>query len=254
MAIKLTISGCCGRMGSRIATLALQDSVFAIAGAVESAGHQALGRDLGSCLGLRALGVQVTDEASMAINAGDVVIEFTRPEATVEHVRLALQLKKAVVVGTTGLSDAQQREIANAAKTIPVVLSPNMSVGVNLLFELVQAAAQRLGSAYEVEIREAHHKAKLDRPSGTAKRLAELLAKSRRKPIEEIPVQVIRDGDIVGDHTVIFANPSERLELTHRAQSRDVFALGALQAARFLAGRPPAKLYDMHDVLNKVIE
>ncbi|MBI4353763.1 MAG: 4-hydroxy-tetrahydrodipicolinate reductase [Candidatus Omnitrophica bacterium] len=241
-------------MGSRIATLALQDSVFSIAGAIESKGHQALGQDFGSRLGAAVLGLRISDDANTAIGAGDVLIEFTQPEATMEHVRLAAQLKKAAVIGTTGLSDAQRAEVVQAAKTIPMVLSPNMSVGVNLLFELVQAAAQRLGLGYEVEVVEAHHKAKLDRPSGTAKRLAELLAGSRRQPIEKIPVHAIRAGDIVGDHTVIFAGPSERLELTHRAHSRDAFALGALQAARFLAGKPPAKLYEMRDVLQEVIK
>lgn len=263
MAIRLIISGCAGRMGSRIAALALslgegsragsRDSVFSIAGAIESAGHQALGKDAGSLLGLEALGIQVTDEAKAAISAGDVLIEFTRPEATVEHVRLAAQLKKPVVIGTTGLSEAQRSAIAEAAKTIPIVLSPNMSVGVNLLFELVRTAAQRLGLAYDVEVIEAHHKAKLDQPSGTAKRLAELLAESRRQPLEKIPVHAIRAGDIVGDHTIVFAGTSERLELTHRAHSRDAFAVGALRAAQFLAHRP-AGLYDMRDVLKAVSE
>lgn len=250
MTIKLTISGCAGRMGSRIAALALQDSVFCIAGAIESGAHQALGKDFGSVLGLEALDIRVTDDAKTAMTSGDVLIEFTRPEATVDHVRLAVRLKKPVVIGTTGLSEAQRSTIAEAAKTIPIVLSPNMSVGVNLLFELVRTAAQRLGLTYDVEVIEAHHQAKLDKPSGTAKRLAELLAEQRQQPIENIPVHAIRAGDIVGDHTVVFAGPSERLELTHRAHSRDAFALGALQAARFLAGKPPAKLYDMRDVLH----
>ena len=250
MTIKLVISGCCGRMGSRIASLGLRDTGFTVAGAIESAGHQAVGHDLGSRLSQGSpIGVPITDDAKAAINAGDVLIEFTGPEATIEHVRLAAQLKKPAVIGTTGLTDAQRAEIVQAAKTIPIVLSPNMSVGVTLLFELAQLAAQRLGSAYDIEIVEAHHKAKLDSPSGTAKRLAEVVAEGRRQPIEKIPVHAIRAGDIVGDHTVVFAGPSERLELTHRAQSRDVFAQGALRAARFLAGRPPAKLYDMRDVL-----
>ena len=237
-------------MGSRIASLALQDSIFSIAGAIESKEHQAMGQDLGSLLNLKAIGVRVNDDANTVISAGDVLIEFTRPEATVDHVRLAAQLKKPAVIGTTGLSEAQYRAIAEAAKTIPIVLSPNMSVGVNLLFELVRTASQRLGLTYDVEVIEAHHHAKLDTPSGTAKRLAELLAAQRQQPLEHIPVHATRTGDIVGDHTVVFAGPSERLELTHRAHSRDAFALGALQAARFLAGKPPAKLYDMRDVLN----
>ena len=154
------------------------------------------------------------------------------------------------MIGTTGLTDAQRAEIIQAAKTVPIVLSPNMSVGVTLLFELAQIASQRLGGAYDVEVVEAHHKAKLDSPSGTAKRLAEVVAEGRRQPTETIPVHAIRAGDVVGDHTVIFAGPSERLELTHRAQSRDVFALGALRAAQFVVTQRPG-LYDMRDVLKK---
>lgn len=250
MAIKLTISGCCGRMGSRIVSLALSDSVFAVAGAIESAGHQAIGQDVGQWLGVKPAGTRVTDDAKAALRAGDVLVEFTKPEATIEHVRVAAQLNTPVVIGTTGLTEAQRAEMVQAAKTIPIVLSPNMSVGVNLLFELAQLAAKRLGATYDVSIVEAHHKAKVDAPSGTAKWLAELLAEHRQQPLENIPVHAIRAGDIVGDHTVIFAGPSERLELTHRAHSRDAFAAGALQAARFLAGKPPAKLYGMRDVLH----
>jgi len=146
------------------------------------------------------------------------------------------------------LSDAERAAIAEAAKEIPVVLSPNMSVGVNLLFELAELAAQRLGRGYDIEIVEAHHRAKKDAPSGTAKRLAEVLAASRRQPTSQIPVHAIRAGDIVGDHTVVLAGPSERLELTHQAQSRDVFAQGALKAAAFVRSQKPG-LYDMSHVL-----
>ncbi len=249
MAIQLVIAGCCGRMGSRIATLALADSAFAIAGAIEGKTHPAIGQDLGLLLGSKALGVRVTADGHDALQHAEVLIEFTTPEATLEHVQLARQLKKPMVIGTTGLSDAQRATIVDAAKTIPIVLSPNMSVGVNLLFELVQAAAKRLGLAYDVEIVEAHHRAKKDAPSGTAKRLAEMLAASRKQSADRIPVHAVRAGDIIGDHQVIFAGPSERLELIHRAQSRDVFALGALRAARFVADERPAGLYDMTHVL-----
>ncbi|HBH97615.1 MAG TPA: 4-hydroxy-tetrahydrodipicolinate reductase [Candidatus Omnitrophica bacterium] len=250
MAIKLVISGCCGRMGIRIASLALEDSIFAVAGAIETKGHPSIGQDVGQLVGVKPTGTHVTDDVKGAIQAGDVLIEFTRPEPTVEHVRIAAQLKRPAVIGTTGLTDAQRAEIIQAAKTVPIVLSPNMSVGVTLLFELAQIASQRLGGAYDVEVVEAHHKAKLDSPSGTAKRLAEVVAEGRRQPTETIPVHAIRAGDVVGDHTVIFAGPSERLELTHRAQSRDVFALGALRAAQFVVTQRPG-LYDMRDVLKK---
>jgi 4-hydroxy-tetrahydrodipicolinate reductase len=249
MAITLVISGCSGRMGRSIASLALQDAAFTIGGALEAAGHQAVGRDLGAVLGRSGeLGVRVSDDAKAALGRGDVLIEFTLPEPTVAHVRLAQQLRKSAVIGTTGLSDAEQGVIREAAKAIPIVFSPNMSVGVNLLFELAQLAAQRLGPGYDVEVVEAHHRQKKDSPSGTAKRLAQALAEARRQDPASIPVHAVRAGDIIGDHTVILAGPSERLELTHRAQSRDVFALGALRAARFVAGRPPG-LYDMSHVI-----
>lgn len=252
MAIKLVISGCCGRMGSRIASLALSGSAFAVVGAIEAKGHGAIGQDLGAHLGMEALGVLVTDDAKAALQGGEALVEFTQPEATVEHVRVARQLKVPVVIGTTGLSDPQRAVISQAASEIPIVLSPNMSIGVNLLFELVQDAAKRLGPHYDVEIVEAHHRSKKDAPSGTAKRLAELLASTRKQRAEAIPVHAIRAGDIVGDHTVIFAGPSERLELMHRAHSRDAFAVGALRAAQFVSSNRPAGLYDMRDVLNAI--
>ena len=250
MAIKLVISGCCGRMGRSIASLALQDSVFAIGAALEAAGHEAVGRDLGTVLGRAAsVGVRISDDAKGAISQGDVLIEFTAPDVTTAHTQLARQLRKPMVIGTTGLTETQQEAIRQAAKTIPIVLSPNMSVGVNLLFELARLAAQRLGTAYDVEVVEAHHRQKKDAPSGTAKRLADVLAAARGQASGSIPVHAVRAGDIVGDHTVILAGPAERLELTHRAHSREVFAQGALRAARFIAAQPPG-LYDMSHVLN----
>ena len=251
MAIKLVISGCCGRMGQAIARGALADSTFSISAALESNTHRSIGQDYGTILGLPSpLETQtlIIDVANVAIRSGDVLIEFTTPDVTVAHTQLAEQFRKPMVIGTTGLSDAQQAVLREAAKTIPIVFSPNMSIGVNLLFELAQLAAQRLGPAYDVEIIEAHHRAKKDFPSGTAKRLAEGLAASRKQPVEQIPVHAIRAGDIVGDHTVVLAGPAERLELTHRAHSRDVFAQGALKAAQFIATQRPG-LYDMSHVL-----
>ncbi len=249
MAVKLIIAGCCGRMGQAIARCALQDSVFAIGAAFEAPGHASLGKDYGTVLGRpTALGVHIGSDAKAALGAGDVLIEFTVPEVTVEHVKLAQQAKRPMVIGTTGLSEAQVGALRDAAKTIPIVFSPNMSVGVNVLFELAQLAAQRLGVGYDVEVIEAHHKAKKDAPSGTAKRLAEVLATARKQPVSAIPVHAVRAGDIVGDHTVILAGPAERLELTHRAHSREVFAQGALRAAQFVHGRSPG-LYDMSHVL-----
>ena len=249
MSIKLTISGCCGRMGRSIATLALADSAFAVGAALEAAGHEAVGHDYGTVLGRSvALKVPITDNPREAIQRGDVLVEFTVPAVTVEHVQLAQQLGKPMVIGTTGLSETQLGTLRSAAKIIPIVFSPNMSVGVNVLFELAQAAAQRLGTSFDVEVVESHHRQKKDAPSGTAKRLADVLASARKQPSASVPVHAVRAGDIVGDHTVIFAGPSERLELTHRAHSRDVFAQGALKAAQFVVRQKPG-LYDMSHVL-----
>lgn len=249
MSIKLVISGGCGRMGRSIAMLALQDSVFTIGAVLEASGHEAIGRDYGTLLGHPApLGVKVSDGFDAALKQGDVVIEFTSPEVTVAHVQVAQQARKPIVIGTTGLSEAQQEALKSAAKSIPIIFSPNMSLGVNVLFELARTAAVRLGPSYDVEVVESHHKHKKDAPSGTAKRLAEVLAGARKQPVNAIPVHAVRAGDIVGDHTVILAGPAERLELTHRAQSRDVFAQGALRAAQFVVTQQPG-LYDMSHVL-----
>lgn len=205
--------------------------------------------DYGLAVGHHApLGVTVVSDARQAIGQGDVLVEFTAPEPTLVHMDLAKALRKPMVIGTTGLSEAQVAALQVAARTIPIVFSPNMSLGVNLLFELSQLAAQRLGLAYDVEVVEAHHRQKKDAPSGTAKRLAEGLAAARKKPVTTIPVHAVRAGDIVGDHTVILAGPAERLELTHRAHSREVFARGAIKAAQFAATQKPG-LYDMSHVL-----
>lgn len=249
MAMKLVIAGACGRMGRTIAQCALRDSRFALGAVLEAPGHEAVGTDYGSVLSSAAgLRLTVTDDPRTAIRRGQVLIDFTVPQATVEHVRLARQLRRPMVIGTTGCSEAQVAAIRKASKVIPIVFSPNMSVGVNALFELARTAAERLGSGYDVEIVESHHRHKKDAPSGTAKRLAQLLQSARRQRPGSIPVHAIRAGEVVGDHTVMFAGPAEQLELTHRAQSRDAFAQGALRAAAFVARRRPG-LYDMAHVL-----
>lgn len=248
----LVISGACGRMGQTIGRSALQAPGVTVGGAFEVAGHAMIGHDYGSVLGLSGrLGIPVLDDPKAAMARGNVVIEFTLPEPTLAHVAAAKTLKKPMVIGTTGFSEAQLSKIRAAAKAIPIVLSPNMSLGVNLLLLLARTAAERLGLDYDVEVIEAHHRHKKDAPSGTAKRLAEVLAEARHQPLKTIPVHAVRAGDIVGDHTVLLAGPAERIELTHRAHSREVFARGALVAAQFVIGRRPG-LYDMADVLNKV--
>ena len=239
-------------MGRAIATLALQDSVFTIGAALEASGHEAIGRDYGTVLGAsKPLSVKVGDDVAAALKQGDVMIEFTLPDVTLAHVQAAQQLRKPMVIGTTGLSDAQRATLNTAAKTIPIVFSANMSVGVNVLFDLVRTAAQRLGPSFEVSMVEKHHQHKKDKPSGTAKTLQGIILEARTRssvPLREVPCESIREGEIVGDHTVTFSNAFERVELTHHAERRDVFAAGALKAAAFIVTQRPG-LYDMSDVL-----
>jgi 4-hydroxy-tetrahydrodipicolinate reductase len=243
-------------MGSTIAALALtwkkSHPPLEIVGAVEAKNHPNIGRDLGEVLEGKPLGVRIGDDVGQAVQQGDVLIEFTGPEATMEHLRVTSSLKKAMVIGTTGLSETDRQLIVKASETIPIVFSPNMSVGVNVLFELVQLAAERLTGRYDFheEIIEKHHQHKKDAPSGTAKHLQELIGtvRSNHHLSPDVPCRSIREGEVVGDHTVIFSSPFERVELTHHAESRDVFAVGALKAAQFIAGKKPG-LYSMADVL-----
>lgn len=250
MSVALAVAGCAGRMGRSIAQCALADQSFQLAGAWEREGSEVTGKDYGIVLGLpKPLGLTVSAGAAKAFESAEVAIDFTAPAATVEHVGIAAELRKAIVIGTTGFDDTQLEQIRLAATKIPVLLSPNMSLGVNLLFELARVAAERLGLDYDVEVVESHHHHKKDAPSGTAKRLLEVLEQARGVARGSIPAHAIRAGDIVGDHTVLLAGPKERLELTHRAHAREVFAEGALKAAAFCVKQPPG-LYDMADVLN----
>jgi 4-hydroxy-tetrahydrodipicolinate reductase len=188
------------------------------------------------------------DSIEPAIENCDVVIDFSHAQAVDEICRTALRHGKSLVVGTTGHSQRQRRVIEEAARSLPIVFASNFSVGVNVLFWLTRKAAELLGRDFSPEIIETHHKMKKDAPSGTAKTLAEVL-KTAQKIQDEIPIQSIREGDVVGEHTVIFMGPEERLELTHRATSREIFARGALRAAHWIMGRPPG-LYSMQDVLD----
>ena len=249
METRIAIAGCCGRMGRAIALAALQEKTVSVVSGFEAPNHEAIGRDYASLLGQAlTLPVTVLGDAKKAIAQADVVIEFTLPEPTVTHIQIASELGKPIVIGTTGLSGQQLGILKAASAKIPIVFSPNMSLGVNLLFELAHLAAQRLGMAYDVEVIEAHHRQKKDSPSGTAKKLMEKLAEARKQSVSDIPVHAVRAGDIVGDHTVILAGPAERLELTHRAHSREVFARGAVKAAQFVVSQKPG-LYDMSHVL-----
>jgi len=236
--IKLGITGVCGKMGRRIFELASLNKDFEVQLALEKKGTPMIGKDLGK------LKISSNSDGMFLI---DVLIDFTVPEAAETNLDYAAKYKKALVLGTTGLSDSQLKKVEEVANVIPVIFSPNMSIGVNVLFSMVPEIAKRLGPDYNIEIVEAHHKAKKDSPSGTAKKFIQLLAAATGK---EIPSHAVRLGDIIGDHTIIFCGNSERIEIKHQAHTRDLFALGALKAAKWIFGKP-AGLYSMQDVLLK---
>ncbi len=238
---------------------------LSLAAAVERAGHPAVGSDAGSVAGISPLGVVVTDDSSSAVSAGRVVVDFTFHTEVPKTLALARAAGAAYVLGTTGLMPEEQAAVHEAAKEIPVVWAANMSLGVNVLLDLVRRAAAILGTSYDAEIVEMHHRHKKDAPSGTALALAKALAEGRKVSLEdhavygregivgerpegEIAIHALRGGDVVGDHTVILADDGERVELVHKASSRDSFANGALLAASWLSGRAPG-LYSMRDVL-----
>jgi 4-hydroxy-tetrahydrodipicolinate reductase len=262
--IKAVVTGVAGRMGTQIARLVRTAEGMALAGAVERPGP-AVGQDAGVVAGMAPAGVAVVDDLAKALAGADVVVDFTSHEASARHAELCAERGVPLVIGSTGFTPEARSRVAAAARRIPVVLAPNMSVGVTVLFELVRQAAKVLGDGYDVEIVELHHKKKRDAPSGTAVRLAEVaaealgrepqdaLAYSRHgiigeRPPWQIGVQTLRGGDVVGEHTVFFCGEGERLELTHRATSREQFAHGAVRAARWVVGKP-AGLHDMAAVL-----
>lgn len=235
--IKLAISGACGKMGSRIVHLASQDEDVKVTIGLEKKGHTQIGHVVNR--------VTVTEDPQ-AIKEADVLIEFTAPQATIEHLETAIRFKKAVVIGTTGLTEEQKERIREASRKIPVVLAPNMSVGVNVLFGLVQEAAKKLSEDYRITIVEAHHVHKKDAPSGTAKRLAEIIETSSDRKVNDI--KSIREDEIVGDHEVAFDSSFDTIKLMHSAKTRDIFAQGALKAAKWVVGKKTG-LYTMQDVL-----
>lgn len=264
MTTRIAVLGASGRMGRAIIRVISETAGAKLAAAVERPGSPEAGKDAGVLAGLAELSVAVST-ATPAAGTTDIWIDFTSPAATIANVKAAAAAGAGIVIGTTGLSNAQKAEIAELAKTSPVVLAPNMSVGVNVLLKLVADATRSLGEAFDIDIVEAHHKMKRDAPSGTALRLAEAAAEGRGVPLSsvacyerhgdigprpagEIGIQTLRGGDVVGDHTVFFFGPEERIEITHRASSRDAFARGAVRASMWLSARA-AGLYDMRDVL-----
>ncbi len=263
-AVRIAVLGAAGKMGGAIVRTMAETPRAVFVVAVERPDFPAMGADASRLAGLPESGVRVQADRP-GRGAADVWIDFSAPGAAVANANAAAQAGAAIVIGTTGLSTQDKDAIALAAKKVPIVLAPNMSVGVNVMLRLVADAARALGAAYDVEIVETHHRAKRDAPSGTALRLAEAVAeatgrdlgKSARyerhgdigpRSVDEIGIQTLRGGDVVGDHTVFFLGQGERIEITHRASSREVLARGAVRAALWLHGRAPG-LYDMRDVL-----
>jgi 4-hydroxy-tetrahydrodipicolinate reductase len=263
--MKIGVVGAAGRMGRMLIRQILDTEGCRLAGAADRPGSPALGRDAGELVGLGPVGLALTDDPAALIRAADAIIDFTAPAATVEHARLAAAAGCRLVIGTTGLSDAQQAEIDRAAQAIAIVQAPNMSVGVVLMTALVEQVARTLDPDYDIEILEMHHRHKVDAPSGTALALGRAAAAGRGVALDAAAVRVrdghtgprargtigfatLRGGDVVGDHSVIFAGEGERIEIGHRAASRQIYASGAVRAARWTEGRAPGR-YSMRDVL-----
>jgi len=255
--LRVVIAGAGGKMGQTLIDGVLADKSLQLAAVLDAKESPAAGRTLG--------GVKVGSDVRKAVAAGDVLIDFTRPEGTVVHLEACARLGKAIVIGTTGIPDSLRKAILQAGRKIPIAMSPNFAVGVNAVFKLAEVAAGILGDDFDVEIVEAHHRHKVDAPSGTALKLGEIVAATLKidlkkvsrhgrqgdtgaRPSKQIGFHAIRGGDIVGEHTVIFAGTGERVEVAVRSQSRMTYALGALRAAKFLRGKR-AGLYDMNDVL-----
>jgi 4-hydroxy-tetrahydrodipicolinate reductase len=262
--MRVALAGAAGRMGRTLVEAVLGSGDLALAAALEAPGHPQLGRDAGEAAGATS-GVQVTADVAAAVAAADCLVDFTQPAATIGHVEACAAAGTAAVVGTTGFTPDQKARIVAAARRIPIVMAPNFAVGVNAVFKLAELAARILGEGYDVEIVEAHHRHKVDAPSGTALALGEAVAGALGRDLKSsaihgregitgerdpraIGFHAIRGGDIVGEHTVIFAGEGERVEVAVRSGSRTTYALGALRAARWVQGKRPG-LYDMFDVL-----
>lgn len=262
--MNVVIAGVTGRMGHALLEGVFADAELQLYGALDRAGSPQVGRDAGELLG-KSTGVYISDDAAQTLQGADVLIDFTRPEASMQYLALCQQLNVKHVIGTTGFTVEQKEKIAQAAKRIGVVFAPNMSVGVTLLLNLVEQAAKVLNQGYDIEVVEMHHRHKVDAPSGTALRLGEAAAQGLGQDLKDCAVYAregvtgereagtigfatMRGGDVVGDHTVVFAGIGERVEITHKASSRATFALGALRASKFLADKSTG-LYDMQDVL-----
>ena len=262
--IDVAVAGATGRMGRVLIEAVLGSSDMRLAAALEQKGHAQVGSDAGQLVGARS-GISVSDEIDRSLSGCNVIIDFTRPEGTLAHVAACRRLGVKMVIGTTGFNELQKTVISEASREIAIAMAPNFSVGVNVTFKLLAVAARALNQGYDVEVVEAHHRHKVDAPSGTALRMGEIVAHELGRDLKQCAVYAregvtgerkdgtigfaaVRGGDLVGDHTVMFIGAGERLEVTHRASSRVNYAQGALRAARFLAAQPRG-LFDMWDVL-----
>ena len=263
--IKIAISGAAGRMGRALIEACYDAEGLELKAAVEYSGSSLIGADAGELAGFGKSGVMITDDLQSVLDDFDVLIDFTRPEVTEENLRICAEAGKSIVIGTTGLSHDQKNLIKDAATKTSVVFAPNMSVGVNLCLKLLDTAARIMGGDVDIEVIEAHHRHKIDAPSGTALRMGEVVAEALGRDLDDCAVygregqtgerkrdtigfETIRAGDIVGEHTVMFADIGERIEITHKASSRMTFAKGAVRAAAFIATHEEG-LFDMQDVL-----
>lgn len=265
MTARIAVAGAAGRMGKAILEVCSETDGVVVTTAIEQESSPRLGMDSGELAGVDKNGVPVSSGISTHINDFDILIDFTSPEAVAQNLELCRKSGKSMVIGTTGLDSDQKQAVLAASADIAIVFSPNMSIGVNLCFKLTELAASILGNSADIEIIEAHHRMKKDAPSGTAIRLGEIIAETLGRDLgrcavygreglsgerdrQAIGFETIRAGDIVGDHTVLFASTGERVEITHKASSRKTFASGAVHAAKWLMNRAPG-LYDMQDVL-----
>jgi len=255
--LKVIVCGACGRMGKEVIAKICQSKEMKLMGAIEAPDHPLIGEDIE--------GVKISSDLGKAIRPDCVIIEFTTPSATMEHLEIARKKKMPMVIGTTGFTEKEYAWIKEVSRNIPILISPNMSIGINILFKVVEEISRVLGKDFDKEIVEVHHRNKKDAPSGTAKRIAQIIARAEGKDLsrvgvyerkglgkgrseEEIGIHAVRGGSVVGDHTVLFAGKGERLEVTHRAESRQIFAQGAVLGAKFISKQKKG-LYDLQDAL-----
>ena len=263
-ALKIAVVGATGRMGRMIIETVLKDEGADLVAAIDLEGHPMIGQKAGELVGMRC-DVPITTDVEAGVALADCLIDFTRPEGALKHLEVCRRGKVAMVIGTTGFDDDGRWAIAEAAKEIPIVFAPNMSVGVNVVFKLLDVATRILTEGYDIEVVEAHHRLKVDAPSGTALRMGEVIAEALGRDLKKCAVYgregvtgvrdpstigfaTVRGGDIVGDHTVMYCGIGERVEIGHKAASRMPYALGSLRAAHFLVGKTGG-LFDMQDVL-----